>query len=194
MASGPLWRLTRNRYGRSCYDWLARRGVTATRMYEYAAPAGDVRVPAPAGDAALATLEPAALDRSDGPFDELLDEEVVVAAADGGELVGHLFLSPPAVAHAVAPLESTLTFEGSYVRRAFVDPGARRRGIATALIAASRRVAAERFGADRAVALVAADNRPSRRAFAANGFAPRRVHTYARAGPWSWRRVRRVGD
>jgi GNAT superfamily N-acetyltransferase len=194
MALGPLWRLTRNRYGRACYDWLARRGVTATRMYEYAAPTGGVRVPAPARDAALATLDPAAVDRSDDPFDELLDEEVAVAAADGGEFVGYLFLSPPGVAHEVTPLGSTLAFDGSYVRRAFVDPDARRRGIATALIAAARRVAAERFDADRAVALVAADNRPSRRAFARNEFAPRRVHTYARAGSRSWRRVHRLED
>lgn len=200
--AGPLWRLTRNRYGRACYEWLGRRGVTATRMYEYVALARpDLDVPDPAGDVALAAFDPTELDRSSAPFDELLDEECVVGALDaedadgidaGSDLLGYLFLSPPELDHVVAPLEASLSFDGSYVRRVFVDPAARRRGIATALVALARRTAAERFGADRAVALVAADNRPSRRAFEGNGFAARRVRTYARVGPWSRRSTREL--
>lgn len=31
----PLWRFTRNRYGRAVYDALARVGITATVMDEY---------------------------------------------------------------------------------------------------------------------------------------------------------------
>lgn len=193
---GPLWRLTRNRYGRAVYDRLGRRGVTATRMYEYVAPAREaLDVPAPAGDVTLAAFDADEFDRSESPFGELLDAEVVIAAVDGDAdgdrdgLVGRLFLSPPATEHAVSPLETTLTFDGAYVRRVFVDPAARRRGIATALVAAARRVAAERFDAGSTVALVAADNRPSRRAFASNGFEPTRVRTYARVGPWSHQSV-----
>jgi GNAT superfamily N-acetyltransferase len=106
-----------------------------------------------------------------------------------GPVVGYLFVSAdePIFVH---PLETELDFEGAYVRRVFVDPDYRQRGIATALVADARRVARERFDASEAHALIAPDNRPSQWVFEANGF--RRVHEYdyARVGGWTRRRDR----
>jgi GNAT superfamily N-acetyltransferase len=184
-----LWRLTRNRYGRRVYEALGRVGVTATRMYEYVT--GPTEPPsdrAAATGAILAVHEPGAgTDTAHDDYADLApDEWVVTACLDGAE-VGHLFLSVDAERR-IVPLERTLAFDGGYVRRLWVDPPARRRGIATALVArAVERAAAA--GAERVTALVAADNRPSRWTFEAVGFEPERRHTYARVGPFSWYRA-----
>jgi GNAT superfamily N-acetyltransferase len=187
-----LWRLTRNRYGRRIYEALGRLGVTATRMYEYVADAGDPpsdRVAAT--EATLTVRGPDAGDRTGGrghgDYADLAPDEWVVAARLDGAEVGHAFLSVDAERR-VAPLERTLAFEGGYLRRLWVDPPARRRGIATALVARAVERAGT-AGAGRVTALVAADNRPSRWTFEAVGFEPHRRHTYARAGPVSWRRT-----
>lgn len=188
-----LWRLTRNRYGRAAYDALARAGVTATRLVEYVRPLADPADPTPAPAAAalpdatpdagvsVGAVDPGTVVDAGAPVEELRADEEVVAAREDGATRGYLFCSVDAV-HRVHPLEEDLSFDGAYVRRVFVDPDHRRRRVATALVAAACRRAADR-GARRATALVAVDNRPSRLLFERTGFEPRRVHTYARVGP-----------
>lgn len=194
----PRWRLTRNRYARGVYETLQRAGVTATRMTEYAA---DVAaVPAPEGDLEGIRVETGPvegfLDRGYDldfslPVDPYPDEHAAVAVADG-EAVGRALVS---AGHPVTvePLERELAFAGGYVRRVFVAPPARNRGVAGELLRAVVATAATTLDVDRAVALVAADNRPSQWLFEGQGFAPVRVHTYARVGPVDTYRTRPVG-
>ena len=187
----PLWRLTRNRYGRAVYDALARRGITATEMIEYVAGLED----APAADGGdqhstytVETCDPSTVTALDAPIEELRSDELVVAALEDGRPRGYLFCSIDAT-HEIHPLERKLRFEGAYIRRVFVDPDHRNRGIATALVGETCRLARER-GAERATALVALDNSPSRALFERHGFDPRRRRRYVRVGPFSHRSVR----
>lgn len=184
-----LWRLTRNRYGRAVYDALARIGVTATVMIEYVATLSD-RERAGRADRsyALEVCDPDRVAALGAPVDELGPDERVVAALEDGTPRGYLFLSIDAT-HEIDPLERALTFDGAYVRRVFVDPAHRNREIATAMVAEACRRARDR-GVDRATALVAVDNRPSRALFERQGFEPRRRHRYARVGPLSHRSTR----
>jgi len=180
-----LWRLTRNRYGRACYDWLQAMGVTATVMTEYVATIADG--PERPGEQPV-SVEHCVADRVaplDAPTDELLDSEAVLGAFDAGTPLGYLFYSVDATHH-IHPLERELAFEGAYLRRVYVAPEQRQRGVASALVAAARR-RARRDGVDRATALVARDNVPSRRLFESHGFEPRRDRRYVRAGPYSYR-------
>ncbi|NUC74578.1 GNAT family N-acetyltransferase [Haloterrigena sp. SYSU A558-1] len=186
-----LWRLTRNRYGRAVYDALARRGITATEMIEYVADLED----APAADGgsrrsayAVETCDPSTVAPLEAPVEELQSDELVVAALEDGRPRGYLFCSVDAT-HEIHPLERELHFEGAYIRRVFVDPDHRNRGIATALVGETCRLARER-GAERATALVALDNGPSRALFERRGFDPRRRRRYVRVGPLSHRSVR----
>lgn len=206
------WRLTRNDYGRAVFDFFADHGLKVARMYGYVA---DLDADPPRDS----TLEDSALELRVGDasavepdehaaFGELLPEERVVVVVDtdagagtepasrqtarsfsAGPVVGYLFVSAgrPIYVH---PLETELRFDGAYVRRVFVEPTHRQRGIATALVAESRRVARESFDASETHALIAPDNRPSQWVFEANGF--RRVHEYdyARIGGWTRRRER----
>lgn len=192
-----LWRLTRNRYGRRLYDALAARGVTATRMYEYVADASPGR---PA--TALSPDAPVTFDVSpaadcphgvdfDIPFDAREGELAVVALVDG-EPVGRALVSDHGETR-VHPLETDLSFPGAYVRRVYVARDHRGRGIATALVGETKRVAAEEFDAGEVHALIAADNRPSQRVFAANGFRVVARRDYARVGPWRYRRTTDAG-
>ena len=122
------------------------------------------------------------------PTGELRRGEVVLAAVEDGDPRGYLFLSVDAV-HDIVPLERAVEFEGAYVRRVFVAPEHRQRGIASALLAAACEEASDR-GATRATALVARDNAPSRMLFERHGFVSEREHLYARLGPLSVRTVR----
>ncbi|WP_129112762.1 GNAT family N-acetyltransferase [Halegenticoccus tardaugens] len=185
----PLWRLTRNRYGRALYESLRELGVTGTRMYEYVTDLddGDVARPAPESGVELRVCDPDDsgpndpddLDARPAAFDERRPDELVVVARSGGETAGYLLLSADGSLY-VRPLETDLTFDGAYVRRLFVDPVHRNRGIATALVATALATARDEFGAGRATALVAADNRPSQWVFEANGFRRERIHAYYR--------------
>jgi GNAT superfamily N-acetyltransferase len=178
-----LWRLTRNRHTRRAYDALKRRGVTATRLLEYATelPAesreSPVELEACAADVACERHD---LDFS-VPFSPRNGEHAVVALADG-EAVGRALVCPAGDPY-VGALETEIGVEGAYVRKVFVAPAHRGRGIATALVARACELAAD-IGAARATALVAADNHPSQWVFEAVGFAPCREHAYARVGPW----------
>ncbi|MDS0294054.1 GNAT family N-acetyltransferase [Halogeometricum luteum] len=175
----PLWRLTRTGPARRLYETSKRAGITGTRMYQYVADPTDGR--GADGDVDGVRFEvrrPEEAGEEYDAFAELLPEERVLCALDGGEIAGYLFVSVDA-AHRVHPLEETLRFDGAYVRRVFVRPDRRNRGIATALVSRARDWARERDAA--AVhALVALDNAPSRWTFEANGFEPRHEHVYYR--------------
>nr|WP_276303584.1 GNAT family N-acetyltransferase [Halomarina sp. PSR21] len=176
----PLWRVTRTARARRLYEWLAARGVTGARMYQYVRDLDEgLPAPAPPADVTLARESgaDAGLERLDG--DLARDDTVVVARSDdGGEAAGQVVVSVGRPVR-VPPLGATVRTDGAYVWRLYVPPAHRGRGIATALVAAGARAARER-GADRAAALVATDNRPSQRVFEANGFEARTLHTYYR--------------
>lgn len=185
-----LWRVTRNRYGRAVYDALAAIGVTGTVMYEYSRPLdGTIQRDrdSPDGQFTIRRPSPERIAPIDAPVDELHPEEEIVAAFADDVPLGYLFLSIDATLE-IDPLGRTLQFEGAYVRRVFVAPDHRNRGVATAMLTAACRRAAE-LGAKRATALVALDNTPSRRLFERCGFEPRRVRRYVRVGPLSHRSV-----
>ncbi|QSX00189.1 GNAT family N-acetyltransferase [Haloterrigena alkaliphila] len=189
----PLWGLTRNRYGRAVYDALARVGLTATVMIEYVAALEDATeehtsVDGGATEYAVESCDPSRVAPLDAPVDELAPGELVVAALEDGRPRGYLFCSIDPT-HEIHPLERTLAFEGAYIRRVFVAPDHRNRGIATAMVEAACRMASER-GAERATALVALDNSPSRALFERRGFEPRRRRRYVRIGPFTHRSVR----
>ncbi|QCS41451.1 GNAT family N-acetyltransferase [Natrinema versiforme] len=184
-----LWRLTRNRYGRAVYDALARIGITATVMYEYVATLEDAAVDGSEDSSyEVAVCEPERVTGLDAPVAELRPDEMVVAALENETPRGYLFCSVDAT-HEIHPLERTLAFEGAYIRRVFVDPDHRNRGIATAMLAEACRQAHER-GARQATALVALDNAPSRALFERHGFVPRRTRRYVRIGPFTHRTTR----
>ncbi|RLM96331.1 GNAT family N-acetyltransferase [Haloarcula sp. Atlit-7R] len=183
-----LWRLTRNRYGRAAYDALARAGITATWMYEYTRSLTE-SVPEPADTGVtVERCDPARVAPLDPPVDDLVAGEDVVAAVVDGTPAGYLFCSVGATHH-IDPLDRRLSFDGAYIRRVFVDPDCRNRGVATAMVAAACRHAAD-DGAAEATALVALDNRPSRALFERLGFRAARTRRYAAVGPLSWRSVR----
>lgn len=192
----PVWRLVRNRYARRLYETLSELGVTVSRMIEYEARLDSrhdgetAAVPAEVSFwSAPATAEPVravALDFS-VPV-TFLEDEWVVAATAGGEAVGRALVSAGQRPH-VDPLGRRMTFDGAYVRRVYVDPAWRNRGLARRLVAETLPVARRELGADAASALVAPDNRPSRWAFEANGFEPVRHHDYLSVFDREWRRV-----
>ena len=181
------WRLVRNPYGRAAYERLRDAGVTATLMTEYG-----LRLPAPASDRPEhdVTTDVVAPDRVaaiGAPTAALQPDEVVIAALDGGSPVGYLFCSLDAT-HVVDPLERVRSFDGAYLRRVFVAPEHRDRGVATALVSTACEWAHER-DAGSVTALVARDNVPSRRLFERGGFEPERSHLYIRLGSISVRRT-----
>ncbi|MEF8819808.1 MAG: GNAT family N-acetyltransferase [Haloferacaceae archaeon] len=178
------WRLVRNPHTRRVYEALKRAGVTATRMYEYVAEGTpEARDPPPGvGVAVHDPGDPATLDHAHAA-ERRPDEYAVVARVDGAP-VGHLFASVDAT-HRIDPLERSLDVDGAYVRRVWVGPSCRGEGVASALLARALRATA----ADRTTALVAVDNRASRRLFAGTGFVARRAHTYVRLGPVALRRT-----
>jgi GNAT superfamily N-acetyltransferase len=183
----PLWRVTRNRYARRVYDTLDAVGITATSMLEFEA---DVAAPTPVRqeaipegvsiDAAPTTEDPVrSLDLDFSiPVTYLDDEWIVVARTDDGP-VGRALVSRGQRPY-VAPLHEAIRFDGAYVRRVYVDRRWRNEGIATRLVGESLAVAGAELGSDTAHALIAADNKPSRWVFEANGFRPVRRHEYAR--------------
>jgi len=205
-----LWRLTRTETARRVYDALKARGLTATQMDEYVADADAAdagRDPPPGVE--IRALDPAEARRfeaRDDAFAELRDDETAVCAFDGGsgerdgeggengevadaDPVGYLFLGDPGLTYHIHPLEADVTVPGGYVRRVFVAPEARNRGIATALVSRAVAVADDR-GAETVHALVARDNRPSQWTFESVGFRVARTRAYYRVGPWRRRRVK----
>ncbi|QIB75858.1 GNAT family N-acetyltransferase [Halogeometricum borinquense] len=187
-----LWRLTRTDHARRVYETLKRVGITGTRMYQYVADPTDGR--GAGGDADGVRLETRTREDVGNEYEafaELLPEERVICALDDETIVGYLFVSLDA-RHRIHPLEETLRFDGGYVRRVFVRPDYRNRGIATALVSRARKWAADR-DATAVHALVARDNKPSRWLFESNGFEPRHEHVYYRVGPLSHRSIEQLG-
>lgn len=190
-----LWRFTRNRYGRAVYDALTARGVTATWMCEYVRDFeadSHSHLDAVESDVTVESCDPGRVTPLDAPVEQLVDGERVVAAFDGDTPLGYLFLSIDATME-IEPLERSITFDGAYVRRVFVAPTHRQRGVASALLATACHRAHE-DGARRATALVALDNSPSRGLFEKHGFEPVRDYRYGRVGPFSARSTRERGD
>ncbi|WP_424019204.1 GNAT family N-acetyltransferase [Halorientalis pallida] len=173
----PLWRLTRNAYGRQMYEALADLGIKVAKLDQYVCDLTTVPDPtAPAG-VVIDCRRAGELDRSEADaFVEPAPIDRVITARIDGDLVGYCFLSHNRPVY-VEALDSERLFDGAYVWRVFVDPDHRNRGIATALVSRALREAASR-GANRANALVAVDNVPSRRVFAANGFEPEKRVSY----------------
>ncbi|MFC7076010.1 GNAT family N-acetyltransferase [Haloarcula halophila] len=187
-----LWRLTRNRYGRAAYEALGRLGVTATSMIEYVATLEGEQdeTPRDGNELTVEQVQPDRVASLDAPTTELLGDETVIAALDGNTPVGYLFLSVD-TRHNIRPLERTLAFGGGYVRRVFVDPAHRNRGVATAMVETALR-RARSAGVDSVTALVAIDNVPSRSLFERHGFEPTHKRRYVRIGPFSHRAVTEV--
>jgi GNAT superfamily N-acetyltransferase len=186
----PLWRLTRNRFGKRLHAALDAAGITVSRLYEYRAPCPpDGDRPTPPADVTIRTVEPARLPAA-ASVAELTDSESVLAAVDDAvdELAGYCFVSAGARIP-VPELRTTMSFDGGYVRRLYVAPDHRQRGIATALVDAAGRHAADR-DASGVAALVAVDNRPSQWTFEACGFEPVACHAYDRLGGLERRRRR----
>lgn len=183
-----LWRVTRNRYGRAVYDTLRTIGITGTLMHEYSKTLeGETGREATSVDGPYTIRQPSPeqVTPIGAPVDELHPGEEPVAAFADDVPLGYLFLSVDASLR-IDPLGRTRQFEGAYVRRVFVAPEHRGRGVATAMVAAACRRAVDR-DARRATALVAVDNIPSRSLFERCGFEPRRVRRYVKAGPLSYR-------
>ncbi|AFK19757.1 GNAT family N-acetyltransferase [Haloferax mediterranei ATCC 33500] len=207
-----LWRLTRTETAHRVYDALKAHGLTATQMDEYVVHTSELEATRdpPTG------VEVRALDSDDArvheqtydAFAELRDDERAVCAfdtdtvdsdsfggdslgddsVDGDSLVGYLFLGDPGLTYRIHPLETDVTFSGGYIRRVFVAPSARNRGIATTLVSEAVSLADEQ-GAETVHALVARDNRPSQWTFESNDFRVERTRSYYRIGPWRRQRV-----
>lgn len=177
--TNPLWRLTRNEYGRLLYETLADLGIKVAKLDQYARDLSVVPEPEPPVGVAIDCRRAGELDRSEtDAFVEPAPIDRVVTARVDGTLVGYCFLSQNRPVY-VEALDSERLFDGAYVWRVFVDPDHRGQGIATALVGRALHEAASR-GADRVDALVAVDNLPSKRVFAANGFEPERRVSYYR--------------
>lgn len=117
----------------------------------------------------------------------LREADVVVRAVSGDSVVGRVFVSPARAVY-IPPIEAAVEFGGAYLWQLAVSRVHRQRGIATALITRAIDVV-DVMEATAAYALIAVDNRPSKRAFANVGFAPRGTITYGRILRWYRRRV-----
>jgi GNAT superfamily N-acetyltransferase len=191
----PVWRLLRNSYTRRAYETLAAAGLTAARMVEYETSiAPGAPEPSDRPDGVSVVRAPSGSGRLSG-FDldftipvTCYDGEWVVAATADGDAVGRALVSAgqrPYVEH----LDDRIAFDGAYLRRVYVTPTWRNRGIATLLIREALGIARHELDAETAHALIAADNRPSQWAFRANGFRPVRRFDYVAAFGHEWRRT-----
>lgn len=183
-----IWRLTRTRFGHTLWDSLQNAGFVAAWMTEYVADLDDVPNPTADTEVAVEIVDPDAVAALNAPVKELQDGEMVVAGFDGGRPVGYLFCSVGAT-HDIVPLEQQISFDGCYLRRVFVDPKHRQRGVATALLRRACTWGSEQ-GTAHAYALVARDNGPSRMLFERHGFHSHRELFYLRIGSRQYRHER----
>jgi GNAT superfamily N-acetyltransferase len=121
------------------------------------------------------------------PVTVFQDEWAVVAKIDD-EVVGRALVSAGQQPY-VESLGGQYQFDGAYVRRVYVDREWRNCGIATHLIGECLVVAKTELETRRALALIAPDNTPSRRAFERNGFEPVCRHDYVSLFGREWRRA-----
>lgn len=186
----PIWRVTRSRLARRLYDALAALGVTATRLRQYER---SLDAPAERDPPDGVTLDCRRLEAPETVAgDRLPAGDVLVTARADGYRVGQVFASLDRRVR-VAPLDATVHTAGAYVWRLHVVPEHRGRGVATALVVRALRAANE-HGAERAVALVAPDNRPSQWVFETCGFERGPRHDYYRLFDRSWRARRDPGE
>ncbi|WP_247000361.1 GNAT family N-acetyltransferase [Halosolutus gelatinilyticus] len=196
MGGLPLWKLTRNRYGRALYDRLRRRGFAAAALDTFRRPASAYDGTPNGGGAPtidLAVREPsdeATRDELDVPYKaaDASAADLVVVARDGETPIGQVFLSFDETIH-IAELDREMAFDGPYVWRLYVAPGHRNRGLGSRLLAAAIGESRSRWGVRPLYALIAVDNRPSRRLFESHGFDPGTRRRYVRCGPFEkrWR-------
>ena len=186
------WRLTRNQYARNIYDALKALGITATKMYEYRAELEQTSSPYHLTTPAETSIDLVPASEVDSldinidfslPVDPLDGEWIVIASVDGRPVGRTLVTDTPRPY--VDPLERTIRISGAYVRRVFVVPERRGRGVASATLRAAMALAQDELGAANATALIAADNKPSQGLFEGCGFERVGVHEYARVGPLS---------
>jgi ribosomal protein S18 acetylase RimI-like enzyme len=167
MDAVPVWRLTRNAYGRALWDKFTNRGVRLARLRLYRTETFDVPVPSLSPDISLAVDRGADLDSDtiDAPITP--DDWIVRAEAVDGT-VGSVVLSMDRQV-TVEPIDTVLQFDGGYVWALYVKPAYRKRGIASALVARALSIGTGETEA--CLALVAPDNRPSQKVFEELDFA-----------------------
>lgn len=165
-----LWRVTRHEAVRRFYERLEAAGVVFAQLDRFERPTDDAPpVEGPAG--VTIQGQPAAEGIPAGLADDPVapDDRLVLARRDG-TVVGYCCLSNRPVY--VPELHRRLTFPGAYLWRLYVTPSERGRGIGTAVVAAAVRETGTALDVGTLTALVAPDNRPSRKAFAGLGFSP----------------------
>ena len=210
MTRPPLWKLTRNPVGRALYDRVSGRGIRFAALELYRRPAtesesdpdpdpGPRSESTPDDDRSESTTSRSGDDRSlevtvresvdpeSLPYraDEANEADLFVLGRDGGAVIGQVFLTrDEAYVH---ELEATLSIDGVYVHRLYVDPDYRNRGIGSRLLASAIAAVRDRWGPQDLYALIADDNVPSRRLFEGRAFAPESRFRYVRLGPLSGR-------
>lgn len=188
-----LWRVTRSRPVRRCYDRLEEVGLSLAQLdqFEREATASVPEATDPPADVSLTIVAAA-----DGVPEHLRGEPIapadrVVRAERDGAVVGCCCLSDRPVY--VPELRRRLTVDGAYLWRLYVDPAERGRGIGSAIVGRAVEAAADGDAA-RIQALVAPDNVPSRRAFRSLGFAPTARHASLGLGDRGWYRRRQLAS
>jgi GNAT superfamily N-acetyltransferase len=187
-----LWRATRNQYTRRVYAVLKRNGLTATMLYDFERSLESTRREDEEPDTrqlSCRVSELSTISSIDPPEMALHPEETVIAAWWGGTPSGYAFVSHNLTLY-IDPLEKEYSFETGYIRRVFVAPEYRNRGIATKLIQQACTYLSER-SATTAKALIAFDNLPSLNLFRGCGFEAVGYHQYLRVGPFCRRRSKR---
>jgi len=179
-----LHRLVRNEYGRTIYNRLRAAGITATWLSEFTKSVAGLECQLASKPYAVGCIHTSRAADFDVPVAKLVDDEIIVGAVESDDILGYLFLSIDETLE-IRPLERPLSFDGGYIRRVFVAPEHRRRGVASTMLDQACILAAHQ-GASRVTALVARDNIPSRTLFKSNGFRVCRDHQYVRIGPLSY--------
>lgn len=190
----PLWKLTRNPVGRAIYDRVSGRALRFAALELYRRPAAEAdpesspsRTDGDGSESALELTVRETVDDDTLPYkaDEADEADLFVLARANGEVIGQVFLTR--TEPYVRELETTLSIDGGYVHRLYVDPDYRNRGVGSQLLARAIDAVRDRWGRRDLYALIADDNLPSRRLFEGRGFVPESRFRYVRLGPLSRR-------
>lgn len=184
-----VWRLTRNPYGKRLYESLDAVGLSVAVLQVYRRSLANPAAP-DRSDAVLRYHEPAAVGEPFRDADALDRADRVIGAYADGARIGSVLLTLDGPVH-VDPLDRQFDPDGAYVWRLYVDPDHRRQGVGRTLVRAALWATANVApSTDAVTALVARDNVPSQRVFAAAGFEPERELQYLRLGKFECRRSR----